>query len=346
MGLEMLASFYPVCTCLGSAVLLGLGGFVPVVRKWLRNEIRLRDARAVVHALGGVWLTRERVDPDADFGPVLQRCDAPLLFDEVEELSRRMGARPPSQTRLTYLPCCGVVAWGRRRQALLLGLPLLPVLSRGELRAVLAHELAHLARGDLRRLDRAAHFVERLGQGLEQLDLEGSRWKASSPLRAWARWNYGAAQGLRAPIVRGQEARADRAAATLAGGAETASALVKVAMVQPLFREVLVHYDAARGDLPNLFAFFRSFWVKMPGGMRMAMRHSLLCDRRTAPNPAHPHLLDRLSLVQTKPPRPFPEANLPATSVIGDLEAFEQMLHARLFATDRFEASIFHRAGS
>ena len=41
------------------------------------------------------------------------------------------------------------------------------------------------------------------------------------------------------PVARGQEARADRCAAAIAGGSAASSALVKVAVVQPLFREVL-----------------------------------------------------------------------------------------------------------
>src|SRR5437764_1005281 len=82
-----------------------------------------------------------------DPGPVLARTDAPLLFTVVNEVARRLGVKPPGQIRLTYLPCCGMVAWGRS-QALVLGLPLLRVLTLAELRSVIAHELAHLARGD------------------------------------------------------------------------------------------------------------------------------------------------------------------------------------------------------
>ena len=68
----------------------------------------------------------------------------------MNEVAQKLGVKPPGQVRLTYLPCCGVVAWGRSR-ALILGLPLLRVLTVAELRAVLAHELAHLAAGDATR---------------------------------------------------------------------------------------------------------------------------------------------------------------------------------------------------
>ena len=63
------------------------------------------------------------------------------------------------------------------------------------------------------------------------------------PLGAWARFCLGEASWLIEPVSRGQEARADRCAATIAGGGAASSALVKVAIVQPLFREVLSVYD-------------------------------------------------------------------------------------------------------
>ena len=59
------------------------------------------------------------------------------------------------------------------------------------------------------------------------------------------------------PVARGQEARADRMAAIIAGGGAAALALVKVAVVQPLFREVLERYDPTDPDFPNLYVFLR-----------------------------------------------------------------------------------------
>ncbi len=97
-----------------------LGGFIPVLGGWLRNEIY--GWADVVRPLGGVWFRVETSDPDSDLGPVLARVDAPL-FSSIDTVARRLGVRPPGQVRLTYLPCCGVVAWGRS-QALIIGLPL------------------------------------------------------------------------------------------------------------------------------------------------------------------------------------------------------------------------------
>ncbi len=272
---------------------------------------------------------------------MLARADAPLLFSAVEDVARRLAVRPPEQIRLTYLPCCGVLAW-RRSRSLILGLPLLHVLNLAELRAVLAHELAHLARGDATASARSTRFVRGLGRALDRPPRP-----SRSPLRLWAILCRRAGDRLIAPIARGQETRADRASAAVAGGDVAASALVKVALVQPLFREVLDHYDPSNPSLPNLYTFFRQFWSRLPDELQTAMRHRLLSGADGPWDGPHPPLLDRLTLVQSYPDRPTTAADIaPAAVALGDVEALEQMLHNRLFAVPGVEPSVFHRAGT
>ena len=136
--LRILERAYWLGTFAGSAIMLVCGGFVPVGRRWLRNEIS--GWADIVATLGGVWFPVVTQDPDSDLGPVVARVDAPQLFGTIDTVGRRLGVKPPGQVRLTYLPCCGVVAW-RGSQALLIGLPLFRVLTQGELRAIVAHEL-------------------------------------------------------------------------------------------------------------------------------------------------------------------------------------------------------------
>jgi Zn-dependent protease with chaperone function len=337
--LRLVARIYWIGTFVGSLILLLCGGFVPVARGWLRDEI---DGWSdIVGALGGVWFAVETNDPDSDLGPVLARVDAPLLFSTIEKVGRRLGVKPPSQVRLTYLPCCGVVAWGRSR-ALLIGLPLFRVLTQGELRAIVGHELAHLARGDATAAARSARFVEGLEQAVER---NGRRVRG--PLGAWARYCLREASWLIEPVARGQEARADRFAAAVAGGSAAASALVKVAVVQPLFREVLAAYDPNDTGDVNLYAFFRSFWYRLPADVHTAMRLSVLTSRHGAHDPAHPPLPDRIASLQAYPdPANLNGDGQPATTFLGDLEIFEQMLHNRLLGLPVIEPSVFHRAGT
>jgi Zn-dependent protease with chaperone function len=223
---------------------------------------------------------------------------------------------------------------------LVIGLPLLQVLTRAELRAVLTHEMAHLARGDATSAANSSRFVQGLGRAIDSAEAE-----ALSPLWIWANLCRHVADRLHAPIAWGQEARADRAAASITGGDIAASALVKVAMVQPLFREVLGAFTPEPGE-PNLYAFFRLFWSRLPESLYIAIRHKLLTDGEVSPDPAHPPLLDRIAAVQAYPSRPTGEFdNLPASSMLGDPEGFEAMLHNRLFSVGRVEPSVFHRRG-
>jgi Zn-dependent protease with chaperone function len=337
--LRLLRLMFWIGTFVGSLILLLCGGFVPVARGWLRDEI---DGWSdVVGALGGVWFAVETNDPDSDLGPVLARVDAPLLFSTIEKVGRRLGVKPPSQVRLTYLPCCGVVAWGRSR-ALLIGLPLFRVLTQGELRAIVGHELAHLARGDATAAARSARFVEALEQAVER---NGPRVRG--PLGAWARYCLREASWLIEPVARGQEARADRCAAAIAGGSAAASALVKVAVVQPLFRELLAAYDTDDSADLNLYAYFRAFWYRLPADVHTAMRLSVLTSRHGTHDPAHPPLPDRIASLQAYPdPASLNGDSQPATTFLGDLEIFEQMLHNRLFSLPAVEPTVFHRSGT
>jgi Zn-dependent protease with chaperone function len=337
VGLWWIERLYRAGTVGGAATILTLGGFVPIVRGWLRDEVA--TWADIVEKLGGVWVQTETTDPDADLGPAIVYGDAPALFTAIGEVARRLGARPPQQVRLAYLPCCGVVAW-KRSSALLIGLPLLHVLTMAELRAVLAHELAHLARGDATRSARSARFVHALGQSLDRAPAV-----AASPLRFWAELCRYRADALLEPIARGQEARADRCAASIAGGDAAAAALVKVALVQPLFREVLGHYDPTDPELPNLYAFFRDFWLRLPDSLQTEMRLQLLAAPKAEADGVHPPLPDRLTAVQAYPHRSAAE-NASAKTALSDLEALEQMLHNRLFSTPGIEPSVFHRAGT
>jgi Zn-dependent protease with chaperone function len=335
---------YHLGTVTGSALIL-TGRLVPIVRRWLGDEIH--GWGDLVEALGGIRLVTETRDPDGDLGPMLARVDAPSLFAAVEEISRRLGVRPPGQIRLTYLPCCGVLAWKRSR-ALILGLPLLRVLTVAELRGILAHELAHLARGDATRAARSARFVEALGRALDHAD-----GHVRGPLGFWARFCRWGSARLILPIARGQEARADRLAASIAGGDVVASALVKVALVQPLFREVLEHYDPSIAQAPNLYAFFRTFWYRLSPEIHSAMRLRILADGDVTDDPAHPPLPERLVLLGSYPDHAHIHGNggpngdsVPATTLLGDLETLEEMLHNRLFGLPPIEPSVFHKNGT
>ena len=337
--LRLVPIIYQSGVLLGTTALVVLGGFVPVIRGWLDD--RVHGPGEIVEAMGGVRIASESRDPDNDLGPILRRLDAPVLFEEVVEVARRLSVRPPDEIRLAFLPCCGVVA-SRKARALLLGLPLLHVLTLAELRAVLAHELAHLARGDATWSAGALRFVEALGRALE--DPASRSW---GPLRLWARLCRRVAVSLVGPLARGQEARADRASASIAGGLPAASALVKVALVQPLFRELLGHHDPVLARDSNIYSSFRAFWSRLPESLLESMRLRLLTIEPELDESPHPPLPDRVTMVQSYPTRTdTPADNLPAVTLLGDPEWLEEMLNDRLFGLLAIEPTVFHKAGT
>ena len=317
--------------------MLVFGGFVPVGRRWLRNE--LSSWSDVVATLGGVWFPVITQDPDSDLGPVVARVDAPQLFSTIDTVGRRLGVKPPGQVRLTYLPCCGVVAWGRSR-ALLIGLPLFRVLTQGELRAIVAHELAHLARGDATRAARSTRFVEGLERAVAEAPNKACGGRSvPGPVSACGGILAHRARSRRGR-KRGRPVRCDDR-----GRRCRSSALVKVAFVQPLFREVLTAYNPSAPGSPNLYAFFRSFWYRLPADFHSAMRMNLLASSQDeTTDPTHPPLPDRVAKLQAYPDRPSSNGDaLPATTFLGDLEVFEEMLHNRLFSLPIVEPSVFHK---
>ncbi len=285
--LRMLASLYWIVTFTGSAVLLVCGGFVPVVRGWLRNEID--DWSDVVATLGGVWFTVDTAGPRQRLGPVLARVDAPHLFATIDSVGRRLGVKPPSQVRLTYLPCCGVVAWGRSR-ALLIGLPLFRVLTQGEFRAIVAHELAHLARGDATAAARSARFVEALRAGRRTK-------RPARPRSAGCLGTILPARGVVADRAGG--ARPGSAGRSLRGRDRRRQRRRR----RPWSRSPSFSRSSARSSRPttrtttpssNLYAFFRAFWYRLPAEVHTAMRlerpdQPPRGSRSRPSSPARPH---------------------------------------------------------
>lgn len=133
----------------------------------------------------------------------------------------------------------------------------------------------------------------------------------------------------------------------IAGGSAASSALVKVAIVQPLFRELLEAYDPNDSRAMNLYAFFRAFWYRLPAEVHTAMRLSVLTRCCQTFDPAHPPLPDRIAALQSYPDPMSRNGDAhPATTFLGDPEIFEQMLHNRLFGLPAVEPSVFHRAGT
>ncbi len=324
----------------GSATLIALGGFVPLLRRWLGDSIR--GYAGVVGAVGGIAVSSPTRDPDADLGPPLKRADAPSLFDEVADVARRLGVRPPEEIRLAFLPCCGVVAW-RKGRALLLGLPLLDVLSRLELRAVLAHELAHLARGDATWSARLAPVRRGPGAGPGRPCGHGPGGRSGPGpdfAEGWPPGWSGRSPGARrlaptAPRRLSREVGPPRRAWSRWPSSSPSSASCSTTSGPP---------GPARSTCTPPSA---TFWDRLPPPLIDAMRLRLLTVVEGSPASPHPPLPDRVAALLE-----YPEGaevgpdDRRAVALLADPDWLEEMLHERLFANAAIEPSIFHKAGT
>lgn len=98
-------------------------------------------------ALSAAWTIVKSIWPSELFGdgpgvPV-SRAEAPALHALVHDVASAAGVAPPDEVRLDLDANAGALHW-RGRRVLILGLPYVAAQGREELRAVVAHELAHL----------------------------------------------------------------------------------------------------------------------------------------------------------------------------------------------------------
>lgn len=99
-----------------------------------------------------VWLLVPRPPRVEDDVVLLSRADAPQLWRLVDTVAAGMGTRPPDLLGVDTAFNAYVVRLGwRRRQLLVIGLPLWSTQRPQERVAVLAHELGHLRHGDTTR---------------------------------------------------------------------------------------------------------------------------------------------------------------------------------------------------
>jgi len=254
---------------------------------WLLTLVSWTLAFCIVRA---VRPRRQRLTPP---GLAVIEADQPELFAEIRRLASSTGQAMPKDVYVT--PDVNAFVGERRgpfglgkRHLLGVGMPLMQLLDRGELRAVLGHEFGHFAAGDTR----LGPWIHRTRTALAQTlaSLEGT-----TLLRWPFRW-YGALfQRVTLQLSRQQEFAADALAARLVGNQTKARALRKVygmaAGYEPyLHDEVLPILQA--GMRPP----FAAGWVAFLENNASAVQESLQAalEARPAPDDTHPPLCDRL----------------------------------------------------
>lgn len=224
--------------CLGYgyvlAVLLGLIG-IGVALPWLMNgragaatvKLELILIGFVLVIVRAMWVA---VRPDED-GVPLTRAEFPQLFETVDRVCAATAAPSLHKVLLTGDLNAAVQQVSRfgifgQRNYLMLGLPLLLLLSPHQFEAVLAHEFGHLSH----RHGRFGAWIYRIRAGWSRLV------EALDQGQSWLRFLFGPFFRWYAPLfsaysfvqARAQEHEADRSAAAAYGARHLADALVRV----------------------------------------------------------------------------------------------------------------------
>jgi Zn-dependent protease with chaperone function len=232
--------------------------------------------------------------------------DAPELHTEVARIRQAVGAPRVHEILVIghfnasamQLPRYGVF---RPRNYLLLGFPLFAAMSPDQMRAVIAHELAHLSRAH----GRLALLVHRLRLSWARL-LRALDTATPTYAVVLFRWYAPRLEAHAAALARRHEFLVDRLAARVAGVEPTADSIVALGVVGPLYEELLWS-DVERDEDDGPGPFSRNqpdLWpvVAAEGETRL----ETLLSQTTEAGDTHPAAAERLSSLGATPGIPTP----------------------------------------
>ena len=269
---------------------------------------------------GGTLLysLRPRRDNFEPPGPRITEHDQPALFAAIKEVSSAAGQPLPNDVFIVgdmnawVADRGGTMGFGGER-VMTLGLGLMQMLTVGELKAVIAHELGHFSGGDTK----LGRIVYRTRAGLARTLQETQGRLVELPFRA-----YGAlVMRTSMAVSRSQEFAADAFAARLTDARLLASGLEKVqrtGMVFPFYRQIAVNEVLSAGFRPPLAAGFQRF-LDHPIALAVAKIQS------GAPSPydSHPPTSQRLAALTAIPANTRPLESAPAISLLQNVSAVE-----------------------
>jgi heat shock protein HtpX len=246
---------------------------------------------------GAVVLTlRPRRNRFAAPGPRLYRSEEPELFALIDEVARETRLPTPDEVYINGDVNAGVFNRGgffgfRVRRGLVLGLPLMRLMSVQQFKAVLAHEYAHYYGGDTIVGGWMARIERRLARMVDEL-AEG-HVVAAIPVAAYADLVFSVSNR----INRREEFLADERAARAYGGGVLAGFLRDSPGWRMAFAEYIHRRTAAQDTRRGVVTEFPSF-LESPDIQKL-MRFGLFREMevRTARG-THPSLRDRLARVR------------------------------------------------
>ncbi len=296
-----------------------------------------------------LWSILPRFERFAAPGPRLDPGRQPRLFAALDFVARDVGQRMPDEVYLVS----DLNAWVAQRprpfglagpRMMGLGLPLLRILSVGEMRAVLAHEFGHFHGGDTS----LGPWIYRTRSAM--LRTVGNLGKAAggggSLMLSLVRIPFLAyAKGfllLTHAVSRRQELAADALAARVAGAKPLGSGLRKIdgaALAYDAYLQTEVLPALSAGVRPPVADGF-AMYLDAPRVADVVARHLVgeMKDSRQDPYDTHPPLAERLAALAVLRDPARPELLSPAMTLLEDLPTLELDLLAHLYGRARISA--------
>ncbi|MDA0171132.1 M48 family metallopeptidase [Solirubrobacter taibaiensis] len=232
-------------------------------------------------------------------------AEQPELLRLVAEEAKAAGEPMPDDVYLTLEANAAVTQASRSRRALIVGVPLLHILSERELRGVIAHEFGHYSGGDTKLGPWIYRTRETIIRTVLQLsDDEGDEGWSQRAVRKPFIWYGNAFLRITAKISRRQEFAADRCAVASVGRAAYAAGLERVHAYGPAFDSYWGGEVApllGRGHRPAISEGFSRFIAHQNVAEAADTHLERLRDEETDPYDSHPSLPERLAAIDGLP---------------------------------------------
>ena len=259
-------------------------------------------------------------------GPMLNPAGQPRLFDELRGVAESVGEAMPADVYVTPEMNAGVFQRGRRR-VMVLGLPLMQILSVAQMRAVVAHEFGHYHGGDTS----LGPWIYRTREAIDRALSLASRQSAllQLPFLAYGRLFMRVTQA----ISRRQEFSADELAARTVGAKPMIDGLRSLARGSlawsVYWREEVVPLIEA-GFQPPVTEGFARFLSESELMNRIGeAAEQQLSESRPDPYDSHPPDAERIAALSALPSGVAVEdLGGPAIGLVTGLEAIEPVLLA------------------
>ncbi|MFT3876351.1 MAG: M48 family metallopeptidase [Propioniciclava sp.] len=281
---------------------------------WIGVLLRILVAPLVIAVVLGVWAA-VTYKPQPAEGIEVTAAEHPHLWADVASLASLAQTEPPHRIVIDFEVNASVREVAGQRE-LILGLPLIATLTRGQLRAVLAHELGHFAGGDTAanaKILRRALLLERVRAEV------GILWRWFFTAYALA---YAAVAG---PASRTAELRADQLSIQAAGprtAAEAMRAVVRTGLADDHLNADYFPLCEAAGVRASTRDGLRQLLSANADEIEKATRQ-IIADEKPSLFTTHPPLRERMARCEdaaragAPDPAPGTDADAPAYDLLG-----------------------------